>query len=102
MRSITLALLALLAFVPAGCVSMGPNYDPAIVDSLAVGTDQAEVIELLGRPTSKVTLADGSRQLMWVHSKGSMFGATSRAVTLIFGPDGKYQRPLAAVETNLR
>lgn len=81
---------------------MGPNYDPAVVESLRPGMDRSEVIALLGRPTSRVVLADGSQQLMWVHSKGSMFGATARSVMLIFGPDGKYLRLLGEADTNLR
>ena len=100
MRIIALALLVIIAPLPAACVTMGPNYDPALVESLRPGMDRSEVIALLGRPTTTVTMADGSQHLMWVHSKGSMFGANARAVTLIFGADGKYQRTLSQVETD--
>ena len=102
MRILLPALLAVIAPLSAGCVSMGPNYDPALIESLRPGMDRNEVIGLLGRPTSKVTLADGTQHLMWVHSKGSMFGASARAVTLIFGSDGKYQRTLSQVETDTK
>ncbi len=102
MRSFPLALLTAAAVVPTGCVSMGPNYNPAVVQSLRPGMDRSEVIALLGRPTSRVRLADGSQHLMWIHSKGSMFGATARAVTLIFGADDKYVGTFSEAETDIR
>lgn len=73
----------------AGCVSVGTNYDVAAVDKLAVGMTKAEVIGLLGKPNQIITKSDGTERLMWVHSTGSMFGATARSVGLPFGPDGK-------------
>ena len=97
-----LVLLAVISPLPAACVSMGPDYDPAAVESLKPGMDRAEVIALLGRPSSRATLSDGSQYLMWIHSKGTMFGAKARALTLIFGPDGKYQRVSSESESTIR
>lgn len=77
------------AVLLAGCVSMGTNYDVAAVDRLQVGMSKAEVIALLGQPNQVVTNSDGSERLVWVHSKGSMFGANARSVGLPFGPDGR-------------
>lgn len=102
MRISVLALLAATAPLTSACVSMGPNYDPALVQTLRPGMDRREVVALLGRPTSRVRLADGSQHLMWIHSKGSMFGATARAVTLIFGADDKYVGTFSEAETNIR
>ena len=93
----------LLAVPLAGCVSMGPNYDPAAVERLQPGADKAEVIGLLGRPTSTVRLADGQQQLMWVHSRGTMLSTGSaRAVILKFDANGKYVGLVSSSATNLR
>jgi outer membrane protein assembly factor BamE (lipoprotein component of BamABCDE complex) len=97
-----LAVLALLAQITSGCVSMGSNYDAAAVQRLTPGMDRSEVIAMLGRPTTSVTLEDRSQHLVWTHSRGSMFGATARSLTLIFGPDGKYLRTFSEAETQIR
>jgi hypothetical protein len=95
--------LALAAAPVSGCVSMGPDYDPAVVEQLQPGTSKAEVIARLGRPTTVATLPDGGQQLMWVHSRGTALGtARSRAVMLKFGPDGKYVGLVSQAETNIR
>ena len=87
MKKVTVLLGA--AALVSGCVSMGTNYDPAAVAKLQPGMTRSEVVALLGKPNSIATAADGSEQLLWVHSKGSMFGATARSVTLPFGTDGR-------------
>jgi hypothetical protein len=86
----------------AGCVSMGPNYDPAMVDTLVPGTPKSEVIARLGRPTSTARLGDGRQQLMWVHSRGSLGRAEARAVTLIFDAEGRYIGLVSQSETSIR
>ena len=68
---------------------MGTNYDVAAVDRLQVGMTKAQVIQMLGKPNTITTLADGRVQLGWVHSTGSMFGANARAVSLLFDANGK-------------
>lgn len=85
-----------------GCVSMGPNYDPAEVASLEAGMTLPEIARRLGKPTSVVTLGDGTSQAMWLHSTGSMLGGSSRAVTLLFDAQGRFIKPLNQVQTNLR
>lgn len=87
----------------AGCVSMGPNYDPAAVARLQPGMERGQVIAILGRPTTTVTLPDGSQQVTWIHSRGTMLGtAEARSVTLIFGADGKYISRGMQAETTIR
>lgn len=82
---------------------MGPNYDPAVVDQLRPGMTKAEVIALLGKPTSTASLTSGEQQVMWVHSKGTMLGrADARAVMLQFDASGRYSRMLSQSETNIR
>lgn len=79
----------MLAIGLSGCVSMGTNYSEAAVDRLQPGMPKSAVIELLGKPSSVVSLSDGRQQLGWLYSQGSMFGAKARSLTLPFGPDGR-------------
>ena len=97
-----ITVFAVVVPIVTGCVSMGPNYDPAAVAKLTPGMDRAEVIALLGRPSTTVTLADGSQHLVWTHSRGSIGSARARSLTLVFGPDGKYLRTFSEAETNIR
>lgn len=77
------------ALMVSGCVSMGTNFPPEAVEQLKPGMMKSEVIALMGKPNSTTTMADGKTVLGWVHSKGSMFGANARSVSLQFGNDGK-------------
>jgi len=82
---------------------MGPNYDPAIIATLQVGTPKTEVITQLGRPSATATLPDGRQQLMWTHSRGTMLGtAQARSVMLLFGADGRYLGMVSQAETDIR
>jgi hypothetical protein len=49
---------------------------------------EAQVIGLLGQPNGTATGANGQHVLVWMHSSGSMFGASARSLSLVFGPDG--------------
>jgi hypothetical protein len=104
MRSISMGTVIVAgALTLAGCVSMGPNYDPTTIEQLQPGMDKAAVIARLGRPTSVASLPDGKQQLMWIHSRGDMLGrAQARSVMLMFGADGKYIGLVSQAETNLR
>jgi hypothetical protein len=84
------ALLAVaVTFALAACVSMGTNYDPNRVSALHAGMMESEVVALLGRPNAIATNANGQRVLVWLHSTGSMFGASARSLSLVFGPDDR-------------
>lgn len=87
-----LSLGASFSLVLAGCVSVGTNYDPNRVGLLQPGMTQAQVVALLGRPNGVATNANGQQVLVWMHSTGSMFGASARSLTLVFGPDGLLQQ----------
>lgn len=82
-------IAALIACTLAGCVSVGTNYSEDAAARLQPGMTKATVIQMLGKPTSTVTMSDGREQLGWVYSKGSMFGAKARALNLPFGRDGR-------------
>ena len=82
---------------------MGPDYDPALVEQLQPGTSKAEVISQLGKPTTTVRLSDGSQQLMWTHSRGTMLGtASARSVMLMFDAEGRYLGLASQAQTDLR
>jgi outer membrane protein assembly factor BamE (lipoprotein component of BamABCDE complex) len=103
MRLNRFAICLVLATAVPACVSTGPNYDPGAVERLSTGMTREQVIALLGRPTTRVTLADGTQQWMWLRSRGTMLGtADARSVTLLFGADGRYVRTLSQVETQIR
>ena len=94
---IGLAVLAL-----AGCVSMGPNYDPAVAQSLPVGTSEAEAIRLLGQPNNVTVLTDGTRNLMWLHSTGNALGqGKARSVILHFDQEGRYTGMVSSSQTRI-
>jgi SmpA / OmlA family len=84
MKAFSIVPMVLLA----SCVSVGTNYSEAAAGQLRPGMTKAEVVRILGKPNSVVTLGDGRVQLGWVHSQGSMFGAKARSLTLPFSPDG--------------
>lgn len=82
-------LIVSASLMLAACVSMGTNYDSAAVGQLKVGMTKPQVIMMLGKPNQTVTYADGAQRLVWVHSTGSMFGASARSVGLPFDREGK-------------
>lgn len=104
MRAAHLLTLGLLATpLATGCVSMGTNYDESAVAQLKPGMNKAQVIAMLGKPNTTVTLADGSQHVNWIYSRGTMLGtAKARSLTLIFGPDGKFRQTLTEATTELR
>ena len=101
MKSSAIWAAAILLSV-SGCMSMGTNFDPAAVAQLQPGMTRDEVIRRLGKPNSMAMLANGTQRLMWVHSKGSMFGAQARSLLLEFTPDGKLIQTVGQGATNLK
>jgi hypothetical protein len=98
MRVAVLIAAALLG----GCVSVGTNYDPAVAMTLPVGTPQAEVIRRLGQPNNITMLADGSRNLLWMHSTGNALGqGRARAVILHFDREGRYTGMVSSTQTRV-
>lgn len=95
--------LVAAALALGACASIGPNYDPALVETLKPGMTKAQVMALLGKPTTTSRVADGTQQLMWVHSRGTMFGtAQARSVTLGFDAADRYLGTVSQAETNIR
>lgn len=92
MKSSAIWAAAILLSAP-GCMSMGTNFDPAAVAQLQPGMTRDEVISRLGKPNSMAMLANGTQRLMWVHSKGSMFGAQRDRCTLSSRPTASSFRP---------
>lgn len=98
-----LAAATISGVVLGGCVSMGTNYDPALIDQIAPGTPVADVIARLGEPNSRTTLPNGQTQLMWLHSRGTAWGAAdARSAALLFDADGKFVRVITTNQTSMR
>ncbi|PAL23577.1 hypothetical protein CD928_05785 [Sphingopyxis sp. GW247-27LB] len=85
----------------AGCASVGTNYSAAAVDQLRAGMSRAEVISIMGEPTSRAVRPDGRYVLGWSHARSSAFGATTaKAIFLGFDPDGRYTGALSESESD--
>jgi len=98
LTAVTLSSVAL-----GGCVSVGTNYDPAVIDQIAPGTPMADVIARLGEPNSRTTLPNGQTQLMWLHSTGTAWGAAdARSAALLFDAEGKFVRVITTNQTSMR
>jgi hypothetical protein len=94
---------AVAAVLLSGCATIGTNYDPAIIDSFEPGMSKAQIITQLGRPMTVASLPDGRQQLMWVYSRGTMFGtARGQSVMLMFDKQGSYIGVVSQAETNIR
>jgi hypothetical protein len=86
----------------SGCVSVGTNYDPAVAMSLPIGTSEAQVVRQLGQPNNITVLADGTRNLLWMHSTGNALGqGRSRAVILHFDAHGRYTGMVSSTQTKI-
>lgn len=77
-----------IALTLAGCAS-GTNYNPASVSQLQPGMSKEQVIQMLGKPNSVMTMPNGQTALVWARAKVSPFGASSRSVSLMFDANGK-------------
>jgi hypothetical protein len=96
-RMIGFAALAL-----AGCMSVGTNYDPAVAQSLPIGTSEADAIRALGQPNNVTMLTDGTRNLMWLHSTGNALGqGRARSVILHFDQQGRYTGMVSSNQTRI-
>jgi hypothetical protein len=94
--------IAFAAILLSGCVSVGTNYDPAVAISLPVGIPEAEVIRQLGQPNNITVLADGTRNLLWMHSTGNAFGhGAARAIILHFDQQGRYTGMVSSTQTEV-
>lgn len=95
-------MISFAALALAGCVSMGTNYDPAVAQGLPIGTSEAEAIRALGQPNNVTVLADGSRNLMWLHSTGNALGqGRARSVILHFDQQGRYTGMVSSNQTRI-
>jgi hypothetical protein len=95
-------VLLAAALALAGCVSAGTNYDPAAVSTLTLGMTEAQVIQRLGQPNNVTVLADGTRNLLWMHSTGNALGqGRARAVILRFDQQGRYTGMVSSTQTRI-
>lgn len=91
----TLALTALagLCLSTAACVTSGPHFTMAEVQSLQPGvTTKDEAIALLGGASSVSDMGDGSTLVQWLYVIGTPYGGAGRHVSILFGSDGRMVR----------
>ena len=100
LRSLAFATALALSLPLAGCMTSGVKFTMAEVESLQPGvTTKDEAIALLGKPTSRSTMADGSELLQWMYSEAIYIAAESRHVAILFGRDGRMLRITHQAET---
>ena len=86
-------LAAVSAVAMAGCMTMGSQFDPALVDTLRPGeSTMDDAIALLGTPTSTTVLGRGRTLVQWQYSQGRLVGATGAYVTVLFDAGGTMVR----------
>lgn len=96
------SLVMCVALLLSACVSVGTNYDPAVAMSLPIGMSEAEVIQRLGQPNNITVLADGTRNLLWLHSTGNALGqARAKSVILHFDAQGRYTGVVSSTQTRV-
>lgn len=69
-----------LALALAGCANAGTAFEWKNAKQVAIGMTEAEVVGLMGKPTSVVTRGD-LQMWSWVYVQGSIFGSKSQTVT---------------------
>ena len=91
----TLILIAAAALALTGCASAGTNFDPAAAAAITPGMTKQEVLARLGQPNSIATGVDGRQVMVWSHANVNGFTGSvqSRAVSFVFGPDGRVAGP---------
>lgn len=91
-----------MIFLTAGCATVGTNFDVATVQSLRPGMSEAQVVQVLGPPNTRVRMPDGSEMLGWTYAHANAFGsATGKGAMLKFGPDGRYIGMMSTTETRI-
>jgi outer membrane protein assembly factor BamE (lipoprotein component of BamABCDE complex) len=71
----SIALSALLAFVLAGCVSSGTNFNEDRVADIRKGvTTESELRQMFGEPGGTSLVSSGGRQLTWMYTEHKTSG----------------------------
>lgn len=84
-------MIALLA----GCATVGEEFDIALVDKLEPGVATIDdAVALLGPYSTQAVNSNGAKAYGWTHGRTNGFTGKmeAKAVTLVFGPDGKLAR----------
>ncbi|WP_249170535.1 hypothetical protein [Burkholderia multivorans] len=88
-----IATLSVASLILAACMTAGNKFDASAVDALRPGVTTIQDAEsALGKPASASTGANGGTLLQWIYSRGSIIGASSAHVAVLFDNDGKMVR----------
>ena len=86
---VAVALVAALT----GCVSVGKDFSMADVDAMQPGvTTFQDAVAKLGEPASTSMAGDGQKLASWVRVASGLGSTTQKAVSIVFGKDGKMIR----------
>ena len=81
-----------LCLVFTGCVSSGRAVNERQLSQIVSGqTTAADLVRIIGEPTSRTYREDGSQIMAWGYARiGMFFGAGTKvqSVSMIIGPDG--------------
>lgn len=90
------SLAALGLSLLAACTSVGPDFSMGEVERMKPGqTTFSEAQRVLGQPTTLAREADGSTRAGWARAETMGPVTSSRAVMILFGPDGRMVRVLS-------
>lgn len=85
-----LFFIGILLFTLQNCTTIGNVFDEDGFNKIQIGMLEKEIITLLKTdPVSRSELANGTYLLQWMYTTGSMFGAKSHHIALLFGADNK-------------
>ncbi len=88
-----IAVLSLASLALTACMTVGHKFDPEALDSMRPGVTTIQDAETaLGKPVSSSAAMNGGTLLQWMYSQGSVIGASSAHVAVLFDKDGKMVR----------
>lgn len=94
--NIRTGVLAACLGLLAACTSVGPDFSMAEVDRMKPGvTSLGQAQQALGQPTTLTREADGSTRAGWARAETMGPVTSSRAVMILFGPDGRMVRVIS-------
>ncbi len=76
------------------CATSGTKFEMSAVNAMQPGvTTYEDAVATLGKPRGVAIAADGAKSVVWSWAEAGAFtGVQSRAVSILFGKDGKMIR----------
>lgn len=88
-----IAVLCVASLALTACMTVGHKFDPSAVDSMRPGVTTIQDAETaLGKPASSSAVVNGGTLLQWIYTQGSVVGASSAHIAVLFDKNGKMVR----------